>query len=205
MWCNFTGCDCLKTILNDNGYDNTASLRHLNENELDRLENAINQQRQILHSLNCKHAETYKSQKNFKFLSGHRISVLKWCEALNIESNNTRSSNETFNVNNPAFSPILREMILFAVENFNKPPNTRRFTKPGSNLLMDFSIYIYIMAGKASYEIISSNLPLPQAKTIGKLYLNFIRKRKLLYLFCFMSYALFYGKMNNSSEQHIQR
>lgn len=140
-----------------------ASLKLLNENNLDRLEKAIDEEREVLLNLNCAHAETYKGQKKFKFLTGHRIVILKWCETLNDESHQA-SSNETFNVNHPAFSPIMRCLILDTMNNFGKPPNTNRYAK----LLMDFSIYIYIMAGKATYEILSKNMALPAPSTIGK-------------------------------------
>lgn len=74
-------------------------------------------------------------------------------------------TNKTFTVENPAFSTVLREIISSALTNFNRDPKTRVF----SDLLMKFSIYIYILAGIASYEVISANLPLPKATTICKL------------------------------------
>lgn len=87
--------------------------------------------------------------------------LLKWCQDLAEERD---SLNESIDINSAAFSPIMVELIRSALKNQNKAPNARRF----SEVIMNFSIYLYIMAGKACYEIISSNLPLPKANTISE-------------------------------------
>lgn len=137
----------------------------LNEDMLNQLENQIHQDNQSIAKVkqicSCDHLKLYEEQENFKFLLGHRAMILKWCEGKNPKQS---TSNDSFQINNPAFSPVMREIIRASLLNHNKHPNTRRF----SELLMNFSIYIYIMAGKACYEIISANIVLPKAQTIGK-------------------------------------
>lgn len=163
----FVGCECLKKIakkiLEDNGFDSILALKQLDDNYLDQLEHGVKQEEQswqnMIKNINCAHAKIYSEQKKFKFLHGHRIALLKWCNNLNEEK-----MSSSFDINDPAFSPILKTIIEAALENYNKPANTRRFSK----LLMDFSIYIYFMAGKASYEMISANLLLPKPKTISE-------------------------------------
>lgn len=69
-----------------------------------------------------------------------------------------------FTTEHPAFSAILRELISSALTNFNRDPKGRKY----SEILFDFAIYMYILAGKASYEVMCGNLPLPQVTTICK-------------------------------------
>lgn len=57
-------------------------------------------------------------------------------------------------LNHPAFQPVLRDIITASLSNYNKTPNTRRF----SDLVMKFATYIYILAEKQCYEVLFSNL-----------------------------------------------
>lgn len=163
MWQKWEGCQCIRHILFENGYDSLHSLRLLDETSLVSVENCVNEDRQrILQTIpQCVHSKTYLEQNSFKFLIGHKIALLKWCKALD-ENEPQSSLSSTFSLHNSAFSPILRDMIIAALGNFDKPPNRRSY----SSLLMDFGIYLYIMVGKASYEIIAANTPVPKAKTI---------------------------------------
>lgn len=123
------------------------------------MESIINDEKQFK-SVKCTHSETYSAQKKFKFLIGHRFALLKWCKSIEEDKKTT-----SFHLENLAFSPIMREMIDSALKNFDKPDNTNRF----SGVLKDFAAYMYIMAGKASYEILAANLPIPRAKTVCEL------------------------------------
>lgn len=128
---------------------------------MNELEEEVNKNRQVIQKLDCKHASNYASQEKFHFLLGHRSLILKWSGELMEKNENL---NETIQLNNPCFSPILVELIRSALTNRDKTPNARRF----SDILMQFSVYLYIMAGKSCYEIISSNLPIPKSYTIMK-------------------------------------
>lgn len=166
MWSKFPGCDCLRHILCECGFDNALSLKLITEQHLSEMENYVNSCREsILNSLTCNHANIYRSRTIFKFLPGHRPIILSWPAQILAQISSAEELNkmqQTFTVNHPAFSPILREIICSALTNHDRDPKGRTF----SDLLMKFSMYIYILAGKASYEIICSNLPLPQAGTI---------------------------------------
>lgn len=142
----------------------------MNEKCLNELEEHVNENRQILgqiiQSLDCDHANLYGALKRFQLLPGHRALFLSWCEIQRQsldQIEHAENSRESL-LNNPAFSIILVEIIRSALNNHTKSPNARRFSK----LLMNFCIYLYIMAGKACYELISANLPIPKAKTIRK-------------------------------------
>lgn len=160
MWKTFPGCICSKQILIRNGYENIHSLLNINKDKLDRLEIEVEKNREIINELKCDHSKIYDTQPKFKILLGHRSLIIQWCEELS-KCHNSRNESEL--INNPAFSKILTEMVRSAVTNQKKEPNARRFSK----LLMDFSLYLYIMAGKACYEVISFNLPIPKANTIS--------------------------------------
>lgn len=136
----------------------------IDEVSLDALERYVDQNRNLtMANWNCTHKSIYDKQKSFRFLPGHRMTLLNWCSEIksNLESDDRSTK---INVNHEAFSPLLREIILAALSNHNKSANARRF----SEIIMNFSIYLYIHAGKSSYEMISANIPLPKAGTICK-------------------------------------
>lgn len=159
VWMNFSGCKCLKLILIRFGYDSLASLKCINGDLLSELEKEVEKDRNFLQSLPCDHKNIYLENRSFQLLPGHRALVLDWCQ------NQIKTvSIETFNGKHPAFPPILSEIIGNALSNYKKPPKTHRY----SEVLFNFSIYLFIMAGKACYETISVNLGLPKAGTICK-------------------------------------
>lgn len=179
LWNKWHGCQCVKQILLENGYDSSCSLKLLDDSNLDDLENCVEKDWQtILSSIEkCSHFEIYskqqKSGQKFKFLLGHRALLLNWCKELNKPANEETIHDEhideskleklSFSIKHPAFSPIMKELIISALINYKKSANNHRF----ADLLRDFAIYIYIMAGKAAYEIIAANIPLH--KSISKL------------------------------------
>lgn len=160
VWINFKGCICLKSLLIESGYDSQPSLKCINDALLLELEENIETNRWMLENLCCIHAESYQTMCKFKFLPGHKALLLDWCK--NLGENDLQNRNT---IEHPAFSPLLKEMLSNAISNYGNPPNTHRFKQ----VLMDFSIYTYIMAGKACYEVLCANLPLPKAGTIRML------------------------------------
>lgn len=162
FWNDFPCCVCLKSVLINFGYDNISSLMCINDEELTKLEKYVEEDRSITKEITCEHAKSYGTSTQFKFLPGHRAVLLDWCQ----NKLHSDEENSTFTIKNAAFSPILRETIASALSNHSKPPNTHRFSK----LLMQFAIYIYIMAGKACYEILCANLPLPKSGTVSKFF-----------------------------------
>lgn len=163
IWLNFPCCKCVKSILIRSGYDNFYSLRCLNDAQLVEVEKYVEQKRSILENLSCEHANQYRTSTKFQFLPGHHASITNWCKAL---SQNQSKANdiEAFIAQNDAFSPLLRDLISSALSNYGKQKNSRRYSKN----LIDFSIYMYIMSGRACYEILCANLPLLQAGSVRK-------------------------------------
>lgn len=146
----------MKEIFQKNGFDSPEYLSELTEVHLNSLEDAINQNRTNFGyvSTGCEHMQFYNdNSRNFMFLPGHRLFLLKF----------SKSMHSSISFEHPAFSILLQNMIQTALNNHGKSSSNNRYPE----LLMDFAIYIYIMAGKASYEVISANLPMPSAVTIG--------------------------------------
>lgn len=151
---------CLKEIFQKNGFDSPKYLSELTEVHLNSLEDAINQNRTILGyvSTGCEHMQFYNdNSRNFMFLPGHRLFLLQFSKSVHLDVH----SNISFE--HPAFSILLQNMIQTALNNHGISSSNNRYPE----LLMDFAIYVYITAGKASYEVISANLPMSSAVTIG--------------------------------------
>lgn len=176
IWNNFSGCKCLKSILIRSGFENIASLKLINSETLINLEKYVESNRSITDDITCEHSKAYATTSSttsatstlckswFKFLPGHWAILLDWCQnSLKNDIPDIRTNE--FKVDNPAFSPLFRELISDALYNHQKPDNSYRFSK----LVMEFSIYIYIMGGRASYDILCANLPLPKTGAIGML------------------------------------
>lgn len=160
FWVSFLGCKCSKSILIECGYESEASLKCLNEILLNEVEEYVNSNKdELLKKIDCEHKKTYTNQKQFKFLLGQRAIILDWCQ--NHLKNNTTPK---FDMKHESFPPLLQDIIDTSLSNYNTPDNRHRYT----NLINDFSIYLYIMAGKACYEVLSANLNLPKASTIRK-------------------------------------
>lgn len=123
------------------------------------LEDQLDQDRSCIEdmNLNCSHSKSYKPPKKFKLLLGHRVLILKWCANLDHIALENKIT-----MDHPAFPKILREIIAACISNHTKQPNSHRFTED----LISFCTYMYIIAGKTSYEVLSANLCLPTASTI---------------------------------------
>lgn len=146
--------EILINLLKANGYENAFSLKLLNCETVDYLEkNGLS---------NTEYAKIYKT-----LLPGHRTCLLALPELVQefIQCSSTIDKATNDNSKDPRYSYILQQLIKTAEQNANKDPKHRRF----SEQIQYFAILLYIMCGKASYEILSNNIPLPQASTICKL------------------------------------
>lgn len=169
--------DYIKQILSACGYDNEISIQNLKEIDLDLIEEFVNRpmmMQNVIDSLSCCKSEIYKTQKKFQILPGHRTIILN----LSLKMHSKRKNHLEMFANTtatglnfmeqaqsePAIPFLLKEFIINSMNNFNKKPNSRRY----SAIIQDFSTYIYILCGRYCYEVISRNLPMPQASTICK-------------------------------------
>lgn len=151
---SITACQCIKRILIATGFDNEACFAILDESVLNELYKSVDEN--IIESFECQHKEIYKEmyrkQNQFNLLPGHKVQILQLATGQSQKQNAMKSDDDLFSINAGFFSK----------SNHNKHPNARRY----SDLLTDFSMYNYIMAGKACYEVLSANLPMPKAGTL---------------------------------------
>lgn len=165
---------CLKVLLNATGYDSFASIIELSSEKICELEQYITSNG-IVGDLECCHSQTYKNQKKFAFLPGHRT-ILKTLPETIKKINSDRQEN--LNLNHR--SVVLNELIKCSDENAQKNKNQAQY----SQIIKDFFTYIYLLGGKNCYETLKANLPIPSTKTIRKFDLN-IKSSKVQFIFVF--------------------
>lgn len=160
---------CIQQILTASGFDNEISFECFNESNIIGVEQYVNKHlRSTINSLTCCYSTFYKAQKVFEFLPGHRNLILQLVEEF-------RSKRQAYSAlacndisflerakNHPAFSYLLQEFVTNSINNFKKKARGCRFTET----IHAFSTYIYMLCGRNCYEIICSNLPMPQPSTI---------------------------------------
>lgn len=156
--------DILK-ILESCGFDTDDTLLSIDSEAIADIENYINDNLEVLIGT------SYENIKCFKLKPGHKIflqnlpnSFKLWIE----ESSNEEKKNSTSD-NVQDFSYVLQTFIQTAQSNAGKRKQGFRYNE----INRYFSIYIYLMCGKACYEVLSANLPMPQANTIRELLLHY--------------------------------
>lgn len=145
-------------ILYECGFDTKTSLLNIDEGTITEIEEFINGNRQILRKT------TYDGVGVFKFKPGHKRFILNLsrhittCMLLNSEKirENECDSND--------FTYILKELIETAKLNSGRDPRGFRYNES----IRYYSTFIYLLCGKACYEALSANLPIPQPNTIRK-------------------------------------
>lgn len=172
--------ECVKEILNANGFSTELSLLSINAEILQNIEKFTNEHLEdTITKLICCYSNIYKAQvieKKFCFMPGHKALILQLHKHL--EENRQKCQmalGETSSISHieamaqsiksmPALSNILKEFVLNAMENFGKIPTQNRYT----DIIKYFSIYIYMVCGQKSYEVLQSNLSLPAVSTISE-------------------------------------
>lgn len=162
---------CIKEILSASGFNSEITIEDLKEQDLKMIEAFVNKNlRSTVQSLTCCQSQIYQSQKEFEFVPGHRKFILHLATQLRLKREQSVSINDLLASKDipqqirehPSFSCLLKEFVSNSMNNFNKAPSGRRYT----DIVQAFSTYIYMICGRNCYEIISSNLPMPQASTI---------------------------------------
>lgn len=145
----------IELILHRSGFDSKSALQSIDEKAIVEIEKHANEDRSVLSDT------SYENTTNFKFKPGHRIFLLNLSkqEILWSETDEEISHDDTTH-----FSLMLRTFIRTAEEHHGKHPKGCRFDE----INRSFSTYIYLMCGKACYETLSANLPIPKADTICK-------------------------------------
>lgn len=148
----------LKQILELSGFDTKSSLMSLKVETIVDIENYANENPDILKNT------TYENTIKFKFKPGHKLRILLLPNQIkNLEESQVNDSllSKTNN-----FSQILKTFIETAESNFGKPPNGFRCDE----INRYFSTFVYLLCGRACYDTLSANLPIPTSHTIRKTY-----------------------------------
>lgn len=160
---NFIGEEiprCVKSVLNLCGYTTVFSLVEISEIHVKEMELHMNMKRIAIH-WQCNHSDYYENLEEFEFLPGHMTIILALPKYASAYQQTLRT---TFLEPNASFSFILNELIRTAEVNEHKDANHASYPKT----VRFFSTYIFLLCGRACYEMLRANLPLPSTKTIRK-------------------------------------
>lgn len=149
---------------------------------MDDIEKYVNENREnlILSKCHIQYDKQKLEQKTFRLLPAHKATVLNIPKVLpdirlSIKSQVKSDLDEIIDAycSNPAFSFLMKKLITVALKNFGKAPTNKRYTDGQADgctalgtAMMDMSIYTFIVGGKALYETLSANLPIPTASTV---------------------------------------
>lgn len=158
---------CMKKILIACGYVTLASIRNISIESINQIENVINvSASHIIQQFDCCYSEFYKKQNGFKFLPAHRDLILYLPKMIdeNLKHDNRDPDAmliESIN-QHPGLSVILRELIKTAINNYKSPKTQATY----SDIIRQFSTYVFILCGRATYTVLLNNLPLPSIPTV---------------------------------------
>lgn len=141
-------------ILERSGFDTKCSISSIDVNTIATIEQYAVEDRTVLENTSYEHV------KNFKFKPGHRIFILDLPNQ--IKRLNEMESDDKEQYNSSNFSYMLKTLIDTAQRNSMRNPKGFRYNEA----VRYFATYIYLLCGKACYETLSANLPIPQASTI---------------------------------------
>lgn len=153
-------------ILEINGYDNTLAMCEITDQEIcaiERNSTLVVGEKTVPIFKSSNYYSKWNFSDPFSFLPGHR----KLIRELGKKAAQYKIYMDARKENDVVFSDlsfIMQEMLKAAKQNKNLAPTSHRY----SEALQWFSTYIYILSGKAAYEVLSNNLPLPQASTVCK-------------------------------------
>lgn len=144
----------INKILSACGFDSESSFWSITQGTIDDIEEFVNEDLSILANT------SYEGVHNFKLKPGHKSFILNIPNRIN----HLKEKKNDVPCTMSNFSQIVRTFIETAEANFGKHPNGFRYSQTNR----DFSTFIYLMCGRACYDALSANLPMPQASTIGE-------------------------------------
>lgn len=145
-------------ILSACAFDSELSFWSITSETIDDIENFVNEDISVLENT------SYEGVHNFNLKPGHKSFILNLPNRMNYLKEKKIDVPCTIS----GFSQILRTFIETAEANFGKHPNGFRYGQTNRH----FSTFIYLMCGRACYDALCANLPIPQASTIGETSFN---------------------------------
>lgn len=152
--------ECLVKILKVCGFTSKAVLKHIDTETVNILEKFCNQNREFVKSALI--GSLYENMQPFQFVPGHRILLLNMPKyVVSNQSIDTRAVSDDSMV---TYSTIMKSLIENAKKNLDRSDTGNRY----NSISKAYATYLYLMAGKACYECLCANLPLPKADTVCK-------------------------------------
>lgn len=147
----------VKFILTSLGYDSKLALKKITSDSVLQIEKYINEHyEELIGGLVGSH---YENVRPFQLLPGHRAlieSLPQYIDQINI-------NNQSIVSQCPAdFSTMLKLLIENAERNSGRETKGRRHIQ----LLTHFATFVYLNCGRACYETLAANFPLPSVNTI---------------------------------------
>lgn len=144
-------------ILVRSGFDSKSALLGINTNiVIQEIEQYANEDRSVLEGT------SYQNMKTFMFKPGHKHTILYLAEQVKLLDKADADENKEHNMSD--FSIVLRTFIETVETNYERDPRGFRY----NDINRYFSTFIYLFCGRACYETLSANLPMPQASSIRK-------------------------------------
>lgn len=148
-------------ILSESGFTSKLALKTINKEHILQIEIFIETNYEKLSSGLV--GSIYENRRPFKIIPGHCAFILSLPAYVNQVKNVKKTFLEKSRCPN-IFSFVLRTLIEIAEKNAGRDPKGRRFDES----IQHFATYLYMMSGKACYETLAANLPIPQSNTICK-------------------------------------
>lgn len=99
----------------------------------------------------------YENVRPFQIAPGHRILIENFPDIIN----RIKTTEHPINIQNDT-SLVLQLLIEASKKNFRREPKGRIF----EDEIRLFATYLYLMCGRACYDTLCANLPIPQSSTI---------------------------------------
>lgn len=142
-------------ILTASGFDSKFSIKNLTHESIKEIEGFFNTNYSELS--NGLVGTRYENTRPFRILPGHQAlikSLPQYIEHIQEINQPPAATND--------FSYVLKLILESAENNIGREPKGRRYNES----LSSYATFIYLMCGRACYEALSANLPIPQANTI---------------------------------------
>lgn len=151
-------------ILTNTGYDTPWAIQSIKCEQILKIECHINAKSSRFE--NIFKGTVYEEVTPFELLPGHEAMVLnlpKVYEQMKMVEKviQPKKDDERDKSN---YSVVLKSLIETVEKNKFREPKGRRFDEP----IHSYATYLYLMSGKACYQSLCANLPIPQADTVCK-------------------------------------
>lgn len=155
---------CVKSLLLFCGYDTIVSVKQITAQRIVEMQDYIRENSDDLFKNNGDVGD-YNNQIRFEFLPGHRTILLSLPQLISdMQANAHFAPIENDMAKALEYSVVFTHLLETAKTNANKSKNAYQY----DDIVKHFATYIFLLCGRACYETLNKNLPIPSTKTIRK-------------------------------------